>query len=148
MFVVGVKATQNVDQYSRHHVTYAQAKFEVFASKFRRRCIYKKTYENCCPVPSTSCDMCTCKVWRLRWRCIYKKIPNLTFDLDLEVNVTNKKRRPVASTSCDLLKLYGPTVSEKIQLHETWRTDKRTDGRWADVGTKLICPFFLTKKRV
>ena len=88
MFVVGVKATQNVDQYSLHHVTYAHAKFEVVASKFRRRCIYKKTYENCCPVPSTSCDMCTCKVWRLRWRCIYKKIPNLTFDLDLEVNVT------------------------------------------------------------
>ena len=29
----GVKVTQNVTQYPRHHVTYAQAKFEVATSK-------------------------------------------------------------------------------------------------------------------
>ena len=39
----------------------------------------------CCPVPSTSCDLYTCNVWRcydegLR-RCIYNKIHYLTFDL-------------------------------------------------------------------
>ena len=30
---LGVKVTQNVTQYPRHHVTYAQAKFEVATSK-------------------------------------------------------------------------------------------------------------------
>ena len=39
---IGVKVTQNVGLYFLHHVTYAHAKFEVVASKFRRRCIYKK----------------------------------------------------------------------------------------------------------
>ena len=46
----------------------------------------------CCPVPSTSCDLCTYRVWsyyvkRFR-RSIYKKIQYLTFDLDLGVKVT------------------------------------------------------------
>ena len=39
---IGVKVTQNVGLYFLHYVTYAHAKFEVVASKFRRRCIYKK----------------------------------------------------------------------------------------------------------
>ena len=35
-------------------------------------------HTNCCPVPSTSCHLCTCKVWscnvwRLRSRCISRK---------------------------------------------------------------------------
>ena len=35
-------------------------------------------HAKCCSVPSTSCDLCTCKVWccytqRFRRRCIYKK---------------------------------------------------------------------------
>ena len=39
-----------------------------------------------CPVPSTSCDLCTCKVWScyVKWfcrRCIYKKIHYLTLTL-------------------------------------------------------------------
>ena len=33
---LGVKVTQNVTQYPRHHVTYAQAKFEVATSKSLR----------------------------------------------------------------------------------------------------------------
>ena len=49
----------------------------------------------CCLVPSTSCGLCTSKVWycyilRLRRRCIYKKIHYHT------------KCCPVPSTSCDL----------------------------------------------
>ena len=49
-------------------------------------------HTKCCPVPSTSCGLCTCKVWNcyiqwLRRRCIYKKIYNLTFDLDAKVKV-------------------------------------------------------------
>ena len=42
-----------------------------------------------CPLPSTSCHLCTCKGWSyyfqlLRRRCIYKKI----YDLNLGVKVT------------------------------------------------------------
>ena len=43
--VKGVKVTQNVAQYPRHHVTYAQAKFDVATSHgqgedaFTRKCI-------------------------------------------------------------------------------------------------------------
>ena len=45
-----------------------------------------------CPVPSTSCDLYSYKVWscyvkRFRSRCIYKKIQYLTFDIDLGVKV-------------------------------------------------------------
>ena len=50
---------------------------------FRRRCIYKimlylgRTRH--CPVPSTSCDLCTCKIWScyfhwFRRRCIVTRI--------------------------------------------------------------------------
>ena len=40
----------------------------------------------CCPVPSISCDIYSCKVWRcyvegLRRRCIYRKIHYLTLTL-------------------------------------------------------------------
>ena len=50
-------------------------------------------HKKCCPVPSTSSDLCTYIVlsyyvkrfWR---RSIYKKIQYLTFDLDLGVKVT------------------------------------------------------------
>ena len=46
-----------------------------------------------CPVPSTLCDLCTCKVWscyiqRFRRRYIYKKIHYLTFGHDLGVEVS------------------------------------------------------------
>ena len=39
---LGIKVTQNVAQYSLHHVTYAATKFEV--ARFRRRCIYYKIH--------------------------------------------------------------------------------------------------------
>ena len=47
----------------------------------------------CCPVPSTSCDLCTHRVLSnylksFRRKSIYKKIQYLTFDLDLGVKVT------------------------------------------------------------
>ena len=45
-----------------------------------------KCHMNCCPVPSISYDLCTCKCWscvvqRFSRRCIYKKMHYLTFDL-------------------------------------------------------------------
>ena len=44
-------------------------------------------HTKCCPVPSTSCHLFTCKVWScyiqwLRRRCIYKKIHNMTLTLE------------------------------------------------------------------
>ena len=87
----GVKVTQNVTQYPRHHVTYAQAKFEVATSKslwgdaFTRNILFDpwpwpwgQGHTKCHPVPFTSCDLCIYKVWscyvqRFRRRYNYKK---------------------------------------------------------------------------
>ena len=87
-------------QYPRHHVIYAPAVSCCYVPRLRSRCIYKKYtiwpwpsgqgQTKCCPVPSTSCDLCTYRVWsyyvkRLR-RCIFKKIQYLTFDLGIKVH--------------------------------------------------------------
>ena len=85
-------------------MTFAPAKFEVATSNslgedaFTRKYIIwpwpsGQGHTKCCPVPSTSCDLCTYRVWRyyvksFRRRSIYKKIQYLTFDLDLVVKVT------------------------------------------------------------
>ena len=58
----------------------------------------------CCPVPSTSCDLCTSKVWCcyiqwLRRKCIYKKIHYLTLT---SRGQGHTKCCPVPLTSCDL----------------------------------------------
>ena len=50
-------------------------------------------HKKCCPVHTTSCDLCTYRVLsyyvkRFRRSSIYKKIQYLTFDLDLEFKVT------------------------------------------------------------
>ena len=88
---LGVKVTQNITQCPWHHVTYAQAKFEVAPSKslwgdaFTRKYIiwpwpwpWGQGHTKCHPVPSTSCDLCTYKVWScyvqpFRRRYNYKK---------------------------------------------------------------------------
>ena len=68
-----VKVTQNVAQYRPHHVTYASANFEVAMSNgsgedaFTRKIHYLtltqgQGHMKCCLVPSTSCDLCTCKI--------------------------------------------------------------------------------------
>ena len=85
-------------------MTFAPAKFEVATSNsfgedaFTRKYIIwpwpiGQGHTKCCPVPSTSCDLCTYRVWSyyvksFRRRSIYKKIQYLTFDLDLGVKVT------------------------------------------------------------
>ena len=85
-------------------MTFAPAKFEVATSNsfgedaFTRKYIIwpwpsGQCHTKCCPVPSTSCDLCTYRVWSyyvksFRRRSIYKKIQYLTFDLDLGVKVT------------------------------------------------------------
>ena len=52
-----------------------------------------KGHMKCCLVPSTSCDLCTGKIWscyfqNIMRRCVFKKIHYLTFDLDLGVKVS------------------------------------------------------------
>ena len=85
-------------------MTFAPAKFEVATSNSLGEDAFRRKYINlpwpsgqghtkCCPVPSTTCDLCTYRVWSyyvksFRRRSIYKKIQYLTFDLDLGVKVT------------------------------------------------------------
>ena len=77
-----------------------------------------------CPVPSTSCDLCTSKVWCcympwLRRRCIYKKIHNLTLTL-------GSRSHKMLPSTLDItwpmyqqsLILLHPTVKEKMHLQE------------------------------
>ena len=94
-----VKVTQNVAQYSRLHVTYAPAKFDIATSHFQGQDAFAWKYTiwpwsqghtKCCQVPSTSCDLCTYRVWSyyvksFRMRSIYEKIQYLTFDLGIKV---------------------------------------------------------------
>ena len=84
-------------------MTFAPAKFEGATSNslgedaFTRKYIIwpwpsGQGHTKCCPVPSTSCDLCTYRVWSyyiksIRRRSIYKKIQYLTFYLDLGVKV-------------------------------------------------------------
>ena len=99
-----------------HHVTYVPAKFEVATANGQGGALPRKYiiwpwtqgeggqgHIKCCPVPSTSCDVCTSKVWCcyipwLRRRCIYKKIHYLT----LTLGSRSHKYFPVSSTSYDL----------------------------------------------
>ena len=80
-------------------VTYVIAKFEVAMSKVKEEmhlqantlfdlCPWGKVTKKSCSVPSTSCDLCTWKVYScyvqwFRGRCIYKKIHYLILGLDL-----------------------------------------------------------------
>ena len=93
--------TQNVAQYSLHHMTcYAPAKFEAAipnslgGNAFTRNIWFdlgptSRSHE---ALPSTSCDLCTCKVWNCydKWlrRCITKKIHYLTLTQRSRVKVT------------------------------------------------------------
>ena len=104
-----------------HHVTYPQAKFEVATSK------------------SLWGDAFTRK--------------NIIWPLTLTLGSRSHEMSPSTlyimwSMRLQSLKLLRPTVKEKIQLQEMWQTDRRTDIRRTDFGTKLIYPISLTKKRV
>ena len=97
------KVTRNVAQYPWHHVTYAPAKFDVAHPMVKEKMHLQENtlfdldlvnggqgHPKCCPVPSTSCDLCTSQVWYcyipgLRKRCIYKKLHYLTLTLGVKV---------------------------------------------------------------
>ena len=86
------------------YLTYAPAKFVVAHPMVKEKMHLQETtlfevdlggqgHRKCCPVPSTSCDLCTYRVGsyyvkRFRRRSIFKKIQYLTFDLDIRVKVT------------------------------------------------------------
>ena len=61
-----VKVTQNDAQYSRHHVTYLH--HMVKKMHLQENTLFdldlgvKDGHTKCCPVPLTSCDLCTSKV--------------------------------------------------------------------------------------
>ena len=115
---LGVKVTQNVAQYPRHHVTYAPPKFDIATSHGCGGDAFARKYIKChdldiqvkvtrnvaqCPVPSTSCDLCTYRVWSyygkiFRRRSIYKKIQYWPWPW----GQGHTKCCPVPSTSCDL----------------------------------------------
>ena len=99
---LGVKVTRNFAQCPLHLVTYAPTEVEVTTSKaleaFTKNSIFDlwpwgQGHTKYCPVPSSSCDLSSYKVWScyvlsLRRRYIYKKIHYLIFGLDLGVKVT------------------------------------------------------------
>ena len=117
---------QNVVHYPSNHVTYAPAKFEVATSNslgdgFTRKYII---CTKCCPVPSTSCDLCTWEHWScyVQWfrrRCIYKKIHYLT------LTPMSRSHEVLPSTLVIMwpihrqnLKLLLPKVDEEMHLQE------------------------------
>ena len=72
--------------------------------------LWGQSHTKCCPVPSTSCDLSSYKVWScysqpFRRRFIYKKIHHLIFDLDLRVKVTlNVAQYPLHHVTCSATK--------------------------------------------
>ena len=130
-----------------HHVTYVSAKFEVATANsewnaFTRKYIVwtwpkgqgGQGHTICCPVPSTSCDLCTSKVWCcyipwFRRRCIYKKIHYLTL-----VSWSHKILPSIIDIMWPMhqqsLMLLHPTVKEKKHLQENTLFD-------LDLGVKV-----------
>ena len=111
-------------------------------------------HTKCCPVPSTSCDLFSYKVWScyvepLRRRYNYKKIQYLTFDLDLGVKVSrNVAQYPLHHVTYSTTKfevatsngLGGDTFTRNV-------TDGSTHGRTTDrLWHEINIPFFLKKK--
>ena len=90
ILILGQEQTRNVAQYHLHHMTYVPATFEASMYKvlggiaFTRNILFdldprSRSHKE---LPSTSCDLCTCKFLSCygKWlrRCITKKINYLT----------------------------------------------------------------------
>ena len=155
-----VKVTQNVTKYPLHHVTYTPAKFPTATSNSfggdaftRTYILWHLTLGSRSYVPSTSCDLYTCKVWRcyvqeLRRRC------NTLFDIwPWPKCQGHTKCCPVTSTSCDLftckvcscyVQQFRRCIYKKHYSCSYVLMHAGTEGRRPDFGTKLIYsyPFF------
>ena len=81
---LGQEQTRNIAQYPLHHMTYAPAKLEASMTSCLGGNAFTRNiwFLSHAALPSTSCDLCTCKVWSCygQWlrRCITKKIHYLT----------------------------------------------------------------------
>ena len=130
-----VNVTQNVVQYPANHLPFAPDKYEVATPNslgedgFTRKYIiwpwpWGQRHTKCCPVASTSCDLCTCQLWScyVRWfrrRCIYYKIHYLTL-------TPRSRSHEVLPSTLDImwsmhrqnLKLLLPKVYEEMHLQE------------------------------
>ena len=107
-----------------------------YIQQFRRIWIYKKKHymsltlgwfqghTKCCPVPSTSCDLCTWELWScyVQWfrrRCIYKKIHYLTLTPRLRSHeVLPSTLNIMWPMHRQNLKLLLPKVYEEMRLQE------------------------------
>ena len=145
---LGFKVVWSIVQYPQHYVTYEHAKFEGVKEEMhlQEKAIYDlwawskgQGHRKYCPVPSTLCDLCICKVWSncIKWlrRCIYKKIHHLTFDIYPRPQGQGQtKCCSVPSTLCDLCtckvcSCYVWRFSRRyIYKKPDGRTDRQTDG--------------------
>ena len=124
--------TRNVDQYPLHHMTYAPAKFEASMSSgiggnaLTRNIWFdldtrSRSHE---ALPSTSCDLCTCKLWSCydQWlrRCITKKIHWLTLTPRSRGSRSHKVLPSTLHIMCRMdqqsLMLLHPMVKETMHL--------------------------------
>ena len=158
LYDLEVKVTLNVAKYHPHHVTYAPANFKVAMSNglgedaFTRKYIIwpwlqGQGHMKCCLVPSTSCDLCTCKIWscffkKFMRRCVYKKIHYLTFDLGVKVTWN------VVSTLYIMWPMYVQGWNCYVQsLGEDTITRNVTHGQTTDqLWYKFNIPYFSNEK--
>ena len=103
----------------------------------------------CCLVPSTLCDLCTCKIWscyfkKFMRRCVYKKIHYLTFYLGLEVKVTWN----IVSTLYIMWSMHVQGWNCYVQsLGEDTITRNLTHGQTTDqLWYKINIPYFSNEK--
>ena len=96
----------------------------------------------CCPMPSTSCDLCTYRVWsyyvkRFRRRCIHKNIHYLTLTPRSKSQEIVSAQYPLHYVTYSATKfevatskgLGGDTFTRNVM--DAW-TDGQTDGRTTD----------------
>ena len=131
---LGQEQTQNIAQNALHHLTYAPAKFEASMSNglggnaFTRNIWFdhdprSRSHD---ALSSTSCALCTCKVWSCscysQWlkRCITKKIHYLI----LTPRSRGSRSHKMLPSTLDImwpmhqqsLMLLHPMVKKKVQL--------------------------------
>ena len=124
---LGQRQTQNVAQYPLHHMTYAPTMFEAAMSNgLGGNAFTRNIWFDHEALPSTSCDLCTCKVWSSygQWlrRCITKKIHYLT----LTPKSRGLRSHEMLPSTLDImwpmhqqsLMLLHPMDKEKMHLQE------------------------------
>ena len=164
LYDLGVKATQNVAQYHPHHVTYGPVNFEVAMSNglgedaFSRKFIIwpwlqRQGHMKCCLVPSTSCDLCTCKILKLLLPKVYEEmsLQENTYDLwpwPWGQGHMKCRKYPLHHViyACTRLKLLRPKFRRRYNYK---KCDTRTDGRTTDrLWYEINIPYFSNEKAV